>query len=233
MSRRIKLTLLAAVPLIVAMGVAGLVIIDDEPAARQAPQPPVRAVDDAQPARQVLIVRRRGGVPASWARSLRRTPGVHAVAQTSRTQILMRRSRKAGGATVDAAPAGHAFPLDAQVVQPARFADAVGTGRSELVRLRTGTALLSRTSARLRRLGQGDVLALADGTRLRVAGSSTISSRAGRRSCSADGRPQAPGRARDSLSSPQRTRGGSSAGSGATTPHACGASHWRPARRPA
>ena len=115
-------------------------------------------------------MRRRGGVPPSWTRRLRRTPGVTAVARTARTQVLLRRSRRAGGRTVDAVPQGYAIPLDVLVVQPRRMRTSFPQAGREIRRLRRDTALLSRTSARLRRLGVGDRLSVAGGRELRVAG---------------------------------------------------------------
>ena len=101
---------------------------------------------------------------------MRRTPGVTAVARTARAQVLLRRSRRAGGAIVDAAPPGYAIPLDVMVVQPRPYARCAPRGARELGRLGRGTVLLSRTSARLRRLGVGDRLNLTGGSELRVAG---------------------------------------------------------------
>jgi hypothetical protein len=115
-------------------------------------------------------VRRRGGVPQSWAKRLRRTAGVTAVARIARTQAMLRRSRRAGGRTVDAVPHGYAIPLDVLVVQPQAYADVLPQAGREFRRLRRDTALLSRTSARLRRLGVGDRLSVAGGRELRVAG---------------------------------------------------------------
>jgi hypothetical protein len=116
----------------------------------------------------VVSVRRRGGVPARWAELARRAPGVTAVAWTSRTQALLRRSARAGGGTVDAAPAGYAFPLDVLVIRPRAHARVLG--EDAFRSLRRGTALLSASSARLRRLERGDRRELASGRRLRVAG---------------------------------------------------------------
>jgi hypothetical protein len=83
---------------------------------------------------------------------------------------MLRRSRRAGGRTVDAVPQGYAIPLDILVVQPHAYADVLPQVAPEIRRLRHDTALLSRTSARLRRLGVGDRLSLAGGPELRVAG---------------------------------------------------------------
>ena len=65
---------------------------------------------------------------------------------------------------------GFAIPLDVLVVQPQAYADVLPQAGREIHRLRRGTVLLSRTSARLRRLGVGDRLTLAGGRELRVAG---------------------------------------------------------------
>jgi hypothetical protein len=124
----------------------------------------------AEPPPQVLVVRRRGGVPPSWTRRLRRTAGVTAIAWTARTQAMLRRSRRANGRTVDAVPQGYAIPLDVLVVQPQAYADVFPQVGREIRRLRRDTALLSRTSARLRRLGVGDRLSVEGGRELRIAG---------------------------------------------------------------
>jgi hypothetical protein len=100
---------------------------------------------------------------------LRRTAGVTAIARAARTQVLLRHSRRAGGKTVDASPPGYAIPLDVLVVQPRAHADILPQIGREIRRLRRDTALLSRTSARLRRLEVGDRLVLT-GREVRVAG---------------------------------------------------------------
>jgi hypothetical protein len=167
----LKLALLAVVSLtaVVATTAVGLSLRDDggrTPTDRDAP----RATPAAETVPQVLVVRRRGGVPPSWARRLRRTRGVEAVARTARTQVLLRRSRTSGGRTVDAAPRGYAIPLDVLVVQPQAYADILPQAEREIRKLRRGTALLSRTSARLRGLGAGDRLSLTGGRELRIGG---------------------------------------------------------------
>ena len=169
MSRRTKLALFGLVPLVLATTTAALVVRDDPPS--RPADPVTRPAQRADiPRAHLLAVRRRGGVPASWIGRVRRTPGVGAVARTARTQVLLRRSERARGATVDAAPRGYAIPLDALVVQPRPYADVLPEARREIDRLRRGTALLSRTSARLRRLAVGDRLDVAGAGELRVAG---------------------------------------------------------------
>ncbi len=174
MSHRLKLALLAVVSLVaVASTTAVGLSLRDDP--RRSPiDPDARAANRAAEAPpQVLVVRRRGGIPPSWTGRLRRTPGVTAIALTARTQVMLRRSRRsrrAGGRTVDAVPQGYAIPLDALVVQPQAYADILPQAGREIRRLRRRTALLSRTSARLRRLGVGDRLSVMGGRELRVAG---------------------------------------------------------------
>jgi D-alanyl-D-alanine carboxypeptidase-like protein len=169
--RRFKLALLAVFGLLAVAATAAIALSlqDDQP------RPAIQHEDGVserppEAPTPVLVVRRRGGVPSSWARRLRRAPGVSAVAVTERTQALMRASRRAGGPTVDRVPEGYAIPLDVMVVQPREYADVLHRGAAEIRRLRRGTALLSRSSARLRRLAEGDRLALAGGRRLRIAG---------------------------------------------------------------
>jgi hypothetical protein len=170
-SRRFKLVLIAAVALVVvaATTAVGLSLRDD---ARRSPidqdAPAANRAAEAPPS--VLVVRRRGGVPPSWSRRLRHTAGVTAAARTARTQALLRRSRRAGGRTVDAPSQGYAIPLDALVVQPQEYAEVLPRAGREIRRLRHDTAVLSRTSARLRRLGVGDRLSISGGRELRIAG---------------------------------------------------------------
>ena len=170
MSRRLKPALVVTIFVVVVATaiVAGFSLRDDSRGSgiESDVRPAKRATE---PASQVLVVRRRGGVPPSWTGRLRRTPGVTAVARTARTQAMLRRSR-AGGKTIDAVPQGYAIPLDTLVVQPRAFGEVLPQARSEIHRLRHGTALLSRTSARLRRLESGDRLRLVGGRELRVSG---------------------------------------------------------------
>jgi hypothetical protein len=123
------------------------------------------------PAPQVLTVRRRGGLPERWVARIRRADGVRAVARTRRAQALLRRAVSASGRVVDAPPSGYAIPLDVLVADARALARVVPEdARPAVRRLRRGTALLSETSARLRRVGVGGRLTLTGGSTLRVAG---------------------------------------------------------------
>jgi D-alanyl-D-alanine carboxypeptidase len=168
-SRRFKLTLVVVLAPVAAGATTAGALSGDDPG-RSGADRDVRAANSAaEPPPEVLVVRRRGGVPPSWTRRLRRAAGVTAVARTTRTQVLLRRSVRAGASTIDAVPRGYAIPLDVLVVSQT-YADVLPQARREIRRLRSGTALLSRTSARLRRLGVGDRLELAGGRELRITG---------------------------------------------------------------
>jgi hypothetical protein len=171
MSRLARLAIFGVIAVLAAATIAASSVLRDRPSAqpRAEPDKPAGSSGGA-PRAQTWLVRRRGGVPASWAERLRRVQGVTAVARTGRTQALLRRSARKGGAPVDLAPKGYAFPLDVLVVRPRAYAEVLPGAAPALRSLRPATALLSRTSARLRRLGRGDRLTLADGRTLRVAG---------------------------------------------------------------
>jgi D-alanyl-D-alanine carboxypeptidase len=172
MSRLARLALFGAVALLGAATIAASGVLRDRPHAQQPPPRSARppSSSSAEPRPQVVLVRRRGGVPDGWARRLRSADGVIAVARMGRTQALLRRSARRRGARVDAAPSGYAFPLDVLVVRPRAYAEVLPRAAPALRGLRPGSALLSRTSARLRRLGRGGRLTLAGGRRLRIAG---------------------------------------------------------------
>ena len=121
-----------------------------------------------QPGREVVLVARRGGVPASWIHRLRRSAAVDALAEVSRTQWLLRRSRTAAGRVVDAPRRGYAIPLDTYVVDPRAYARV--TGDDALGRLRAGRVLLPEASARLRGLHVGDRMTFTGGRTVVVGG---------------------------------------------------------------
>jgi hypothetical protein len=117
------------------------------------------------------MVRRRGGVPAGWRARIARTGGVRTVTRAARGQALLRRAVTARGRVVSAPRSGYAIPLDVLTIEPRGYAALLPAAERAVVRrLRPGTALLSRTSARLRRLGRGGRITLTGGRSLRVAG---------------------------------------------------------------
>jgi hypothetical protein len=185
MDARLRLAGAAAALALVGTGAAVAVSRDDPaapapaaispattaPAARDADAPAGRAEPAEPAAPSVVMVRRAGGVPDGWAARLRRMPGVGAVTRATRAQALLRRTDPAGAARARAVRAGYAVLLDTLVVDPRSYAAMLPAAEARVVaRLRPGTALLSRSSARLRRAGRGSSLTLAGGRRLRVVG---------------------------------------------------------------
>jgi D-alanyl-D-alanine carboxypeptidase len=134
------------------------------------PPAPAATTEPAEPEerRELVLVRRRTGLPPVWIARLRRSTATEALAEGSRTQWLLTRSARRGGETVTRARAGFAIPLDTYVVDPRAYARV--TGDATFRRLRSGRVLLGRSSARLRRLTTGGRLTLTGGRRVRVAG---------------------------------------------------------------
>jgi len=132
------------------------------------PPPAAVASERPQPDPELVLVRRRNGLPVSWVRRLGRSPAVEALAEGSRTQWLLRRSTTAGGRVAGAVRAGYAVPLDTYVVDPRAYARV--TGEPAFRRLRSGRVLLSASSARLRGLGRGGRMMLVGGRTVTVAG---------------------------------------------------------------
>jgi D-alanyl-D-alanine carboxypeptidase len=109
--------------------------------------------------------------PGRAARRLRGHPDVAAATPVGRGVVLLRAGVAEGGRVVQRVKAGYAVPLDTLAVDPRGYAATLAEpDRAAFAKLRPGTAVLSRTSASLRRLGTGGVLRLHDGRRLRVAG---------------------------------------------------------------
>lgn len=109
--------------------------------------------------------------PRRAARRLRKHPAVAAATPVGRGAVLLRAGVAAGGRVVQRVKPGYAVPLDVLAVEPAGYAATLQEAQREPFRaLRPGRAILSSTSARLRRLGTGGVLRLDGGRRLRVVG---------------------------------------------------------------
>jgi D-alanyl-D-alanine carboxypeptidase len=159
-----------SVGLVVLAAAAGLIALsdgeDDPPRAARRQAVQTAATTTPAPARaserSLVLVRRRGGLPARWIGRLRRAPAVDALAEVSRTQWLLRRSAS------DAPSPGYGIPLDVLVVDPRAYRRV--TGDAVFRRLRGGRVLLSESSMRLRRLRVGDRMTLSGGRAVRVAG---------------------------------------------------------------
>ena len=130
-------------------------------------RPPVEA-PAAAAAPEVAMVRRAQGVPASWTGRARSARGVERVVRVRRGQALMRRA--SDGRTVEAVRSGYAIPIDVLVASPRAYASMLPADvRGAVAHVGPGEAVLSRTGARLRRVGRGARLTLAGGAVLRVA----------------------------------------------------------------
>ena len=136
----------------------------DLPAARTAPAA-------ARPRPQAVAVVWGIDDAAGAARRLARHQAVERTTVIRRGAALLRSARAAGGRVVQRVPAGYGIPLDVVSMDPRGFAAMVAPAqRRPVARLKRGRALLSRTSARLRRVGEGGTLRLEGGRRLGVAG---------------------------------------------------------------
>jgi hypothetical protein len=114
-------------------------------------------------------VRRAGGVPGGWASRLAAIDGVGTVARVRRAQAMLRSTGTAAGRT-RRVRGGYAVALDTFVVPRAYARLLPAPARTVVRRLRAGTAILSRTSARVRGVGAGGTLTLRGGRRLRIVG---------------------------------------------------------------
>jgi hypothetical protein len=104
--------------------------------------------------------------PGRAARRLRARADVERATVVARGTLLLRAGRDAEGRRVDRVRRGHAIPLDALAIRPAAYAAAVPA----VAGVRSGRAILTQTSAAVRRLGAGGTLRLTGGRRLRVVG---------------------------------------------------------------
>ncbi|MGH8982593.1 MAG: M15 family metallopeptidase [Acidimicrobiia bacterium] len=127
----------------------------------------------ATPAPQTatLLVWTSGGLPPGLPEQVANLPGVARSTVVLGDLVDLVATADPSGTPVDAVPAGMRIPLDAFAVDPAGYAPfARAADGAALARLQPGEALLGETSARLRRLGTGGVLELANGARVVVVG---------------------------------------------------------------
>jgi len=141
------------------------------PAATTTPSVPPPVADPPPAERPLTAIVWSLERPARAARRLRAHPAVSAVTPVGRGVVLLRGATLRGGRVVQRVRSGYAIPLDAVVVDPAAYAETLAEAdRPPFASLKPGTAVLSRTSAGLRGLGEGGTLRLDGGRRLRVAG---------------------------------------------------------------
>ncbi len=133
------------------------------PAAR----PPVN-VDRAEGPTTLLVWVPRG-LPAGFGRAVAQVPKIGTVTVIAEDDVWLRRSWSDTGEVVDAPPATYRIPIDAAAVDPATFASfAPLADRPSIDALVAGQAILGATSAELRGLGPGGILAIG-GVRVRIA----------------------------------------------------------------
>lgn len=112
-----------------------------------------------------------GGMPDSFAGSLRRAPEVGRITVARADNVWMRRTFDARGKVVDRPPSGYMIPIDATAVDLRSFAPflprSVRAGVQQLDELE---GILSTTSAELRGVGEGGELEFRDGVSVRISG---------------------------------------------------------------
>lgn len=117
----------------------------------------------------VLLVWAQGGLPAAAIDAVSQAPGVLTVGVVRDGRADLVASADANGTPVDTLEAGWAIALDVAAVDPVSYADIVPVAdRAAILGLGAGEAILSETSAGLRRIGPGGRLELAGGTTLTV-----------------------------------------------------------------
>jgi hypothetical protein len=118
-----------------------------------------------------LLVWTAGGLPGGLAEQIAGFLGVEGVTVVQGDLVDLVASADAGGTPVGAAPPGMRIPLDALAVDPLTYSPFVDDPDGDAIAaLQPGEALLGETSARLRRLGTGGMITLANGATVTVAG---------------------------------------------------------------
>lgn len=139
-----------------------------------APMTTTTVVDEGR----ILLAWTSGGLPDGFAEAAAARPEVERTTVVRGGQADLLRAALADGTTVDAAPAGWAYPLDTVAVDPASYASFTNDpdDRALIESLTPGRALLPQSSAELRGVDVGGTLELRGGT-VEVAG--IVSDRSG------------------------------------------------------
>jgi hypothetical protein len=112
---------------------------------------------------EALLVWTSGGLPPGFAEAVQELEAVTNLTMVLGDETGLTESRDATGRLVDAPGAGWWLPLDTLAVDPVSFASFLAGPAGDAVRaLAHGEALLTETSARLRRLGVGATIRLDD-----------------------------------------------------------------------
>ena len=129
-----------------------------------APPPPA-------PQDQVLLVWTSGGLPDGFSDRVAAVDGVRAVTVVRADPGGLVQSWDGAGAVVDEPADGFVIPFEVMAFDPAGYRDFVPPADvSRFAELGPDEMLLGATSARLRRIGAGGVIRLADGATFTVAG---------------------------------------------------------------
>jgi len=112
----------------------------------------------------VLTAFTRSEFKMEFRQGVAELPGVLAIADIGRARLYMVRSRDENGAVVDQAPKEFSYLLDALVFDPATYPAFAGPAADILAQLGDGEIVLGKTSAKVRGLGPGSTLEMADGT---------------------------------------------------------------------
>lgn len=127
---------------------------------RPAPLPPPPARGDGE----ILLVWTSGGLPAGFADDVTGLPQVRSSTVVSGDLLKLIATTDASGNVVDRPGGDWAFPVDAFAVDPSSYASfAREPARAAISKLAPGGALLTESSAAVRRLGLGGTLELAGG----------------------------------------------------------------------
>ncbi|MEO6318345.1 MAG: M15 family metallopeptidase [Acidimicrobiales bacterium] len=139
-------------------------------ASRHAREPAITTTTTAPPSAPVvarpaiLLVWTSGGLPPGLAAQVAALDGVTSVATVRGDETAMTGSLDAAGRPVDVLADGWHVPLDTLAIEPASFAEFLDEDAAELVAgLGPGEALLTETSAALRRLATGATIRLTTG----------------------------------------------------------------------
>jgi len=132
---------------------------------------PPSARPPEEPGRSVLLAWTPGNLDAALGHATAQDRAVAATSVVRAAPVDLVRSEDAHGRIVDDWHDGWAVALDAVAIAPAAHAPfASVVDQATVAALGEGEALLSTTSARLRRLGPGSIVVLAGGQSLTVAG---------------------------------------------------------------
>lgn len=140
-------------------------------AASQSPAPFAKAAPAPTPDERLLLAWTPGGLPEGFAGAVRALPAVERVTVVHGGLLELTGSWDADGQPADVLDGGWVIPLDALAIEADTYPAFVSKSDVPLIGgLQAGEALLSRTGARLRGLGEGARLEVRDGPDLTVAG---------------------------------------------------------------